>query len=176
MKRKLFASVAFLALAALVSGVVIAQPMGSGQEMGPGMMGPGGSQMPMVRGMRGGKMPMQPQTQEGGKPMGPQTHGRGMHMGSGMMGPGMMGRGMMGSGMMGMMGQRGHMRDRNLSADDVKRVLDGRLAWQGLKRLKVGKTKVVDDDTVAAEIITKENSLVVRLKVDRHTGHAVIAD
>jgi hypothetical protein len=166
-------------LAALVSGVVIAQPMGSGQEMGPGMMGPGGSQMPMGRGMQGGKMPMQPQAQKDGEPTGPEMQGRGMPMSPGMMGPGMMGmmgRGMMGPGMMGMMGHRGQMRDRNLSADEVKRVLDGRLAWQGLKRLKVGKTKVVDDDTVAAEIVTKEDSLVVRLNVDRHTGHTVIAD
>ncbi|HSR54723.1 MAG TPA: hypothetical protein VLN73_00675, partial [Alphaproteobacteria bacterium] len=126
-------------------------------------------------------------------------------MGRGMMGPGMMGRGMMGPGMMGagmmhpgmmmghhphhgmmgpwMMGGHGMMmggwprgRRVHLSADDVKRIVDGRLAWRGLKHLKVGTVKVVDDDTASADIVTKEGSLAVRLRVDRNTGHAAIVE
>ena len=38
------------------------------------------------------------------------------------------------------------------------------------KRLKVGEVKEADDDTIVAEIVTQDGSLVQRLKVDRHTG------
>jgi hypothetical protein len=37
------------------------------------------------------------------------------------------------------------------------------------KRLKVGDIKA-DDGSITADIVTVDNSLVQRLKVDRHTG------
>jgi hypothetical protein len=37
------------------------------------------------------------------------------------------------------------------------------------KRLKIGDLKS-DDGTITADIVTVDNSLVQRLKVDRHTG------
>ena len=167
--------------------------MGPGMMQQPGMMGPG----QMGYGMMGPGMMMGGRGMVGSGMMTPGMMGPGMMMGgSGMMNPGMMnpgmmmgGRGMMGPGMMGrgmmmghhghhgpMMGLWGHGRRIYLSADDIKRIVDGQLAWQGLKRLKVGAVKVVNNDTVAADIVTKEGSLAVRFHVDRHSGRAVIAD
>ncbi len=110
-----------------------------------------------------------------------------------MMGPGMMGHGMMGQGMMPMMQQmhRGMMDhgmwsgvyghgsaygksatqpDKDLSADDVRARIERSLKWHGNERLKVGEVKELDDDTIVAEIVTLDDSLVDRLEVDRHTG------
>ena len=44
------------------------------------------------------------------------------------------------------------------------------LAWQGNQRLKLGEVKEKDADTITADIVTKDNSLVERFIVDRHTG------
>lgn len=123
------------------------------------------------------------QSQRTGRPAAP---GAMMHqgmMGHGMMGNGMMGIGMMGAGMtaQGMMGTGSgfHMSalgaspcsaEKDLTADDVKKILDGRLAWAGNKRLKVGNVTKKDDDTYIAEIVTTDNSLVERLEVGRKTG------
>jgi hypothetical protein len=114
-------------------------------------------------------------------------------MGHGMMGHGMMGHGMMGQGMMRMMQQMhremmghgmtgggyGHgsadgkpaiQPDQDLSADDVRARIERSLKWHGNKRLKVGEVKELDDDTIVAEIVTLDDSLVDRLEVDRHSG------
>ena len=96
-------------------------------------------------------------------------------MGQGMMGRGMMGRGMMGQGMMdqGMMGHgsgEGVVPSKHLSADDVRHFLEHRLARRGNNQLKLGEVKEQDDDTIIANIVTVDESLVQRLKVDRHTG------
>ena len=118
-------------------------PMAGGGQMG--MMGPG---MMMAPGMQGQGM------------MGPGMQGQGM-----MMGPGsMMGQG----GGFGMMGPRQSAGD--LSGDDVRQMLEGMLAWHGNDRVKVGEVKEADEDTVVAEIVTQDGSLVQRLRVDRHTG------
>lgn len=116
--------------------------------------------------------------------------GQGMMMAPGMMmGPGMMmvpGYGMA-PGMMvpgygmapGMMGPTYGMApcagitpraDKDLDAGDVRASLERSLDWQGNKRLKVGEVTETDDDTVVAEIVTVDGSLVQRLEVDRHTG------
>jgi len=101
-------------------------------------------------------------------------------MGSGMMGQ-HMGRGMMmGSGMMGMM--QGSTRSgmgalfgsrvtpvMNLSIEDVRGYLALQLEHLKNKRLKIGDIKS-DDGTITADIVTLDNSLVQRLKVERHTG------
>jgi hypothetical protein len=105
--------------------------------------------------------------------------GQGMQ---GMQGQGMMRQGMMGQGMMG----RGMMRDgscpdrgrlfgsrvtpmMNLSIEDVRGYLTVQLERLNNKRLKVGEIKA-DDGTITADVVTVDNSLVQRLKVDRRTG------
>jgi hypothetical protein len=57
----------------------------------------------------------------------------------------------------------------NLSVEDVRAYLEWRIARLKNKRLKVGDEKA-DDGTIAADIVTVDNSLVQRLKVDRRTG------
>lgn len=129
-----------------------------GGMMGGGMMAPGAAPEPGM----------------GSSMMGPdmmrmmQMHG----LGGGMMGPGTGGPGMMGLGMMsGGLGPCGGMAgDRDLSADQVKDILEGQLAWLGNKRLKVGKVEKKDDDSYLAEIVTVDDSLVQTLAIDRKTG------
>ncbi len=124
-------------------------------QLRPAQMGPRND---MPRGqMRQGQM----------GPMMMQNMMRGMMMG--------MMRGMMGRGPMGMMMGR-RMTDRKLDAAEVKRILDGRLAWQGNKRLKVGTVTEKDDNTVIAEIQTVDGSLVAKWTVDRATGRMRYAE
>jgi len=74
-------------------------------------------------------------------------------------------------GMYGGHGKRRFFRDDlNLTVEDVKDILEGRLAWQGNKNLKVGKVKAKDDKVVLAQIVTKDGSLVQQLEIDRNTG------
>lgn len=135
--------------------------MGQGQGMGPGMMGPGyGMGQGMGPNMMGPGYGM-------GQGMGPGMMGPGYGTGQGM-GPGMMGPGYgpgqgMGPGMMQPLRQ-------DLSAADVKHMLEHRLAWNGNPNVKIGKVEEKDDDTIVAEIVTKDGSLVQTLDVDRHTG------
>jgi hypothetical protein len=103
---------------------------------------------PMMRGMRGQSM-------------------QGMR-GQGMRGPGMMQSGVTQDGKAGLFGS--HVTPMmNLSAEDVRGYLIVKLDRLNNKRLKVGEIKV-DDGTITAEVVTVDNSLVQRLKVDRHTG------
>ena len=117
-------------------------------------------------------------------------------MGPGMMGPGMMG--MMGSGTgpgSGMMGPVPGMAPgmgtgmgmgfgpgpmmalvwpqtlpKDLGIEDVRRLFEHRLAWHGNDRLKLGAVTEKDADTIVAEIVTVDGSLVQRFEIDRHTG------
>ena len=106
-------------------------------------------------------------------------HGDMMHgdMGSGMMGQRMGGGMMMGSGMM-QSGSRSGMGAlfgsrvtpvMNLSPEDVRGYLGLQLQRLNNKRLKIGDLRS-DDGTITADIVTVDNSLVQRLKIDRHTG------
>jgi hypothetical protein len=61
-------------------------------------------------------------------------------------------------------------RDLNLTADAVKAQAARWVAWQGNPRLKVGDVKEKDADTITADIVTRDNSLVQRYAVDRHSG------
>jgi hypothetical protein len=97
--------------------------------------------------------------------------------GYGMIGPGMMGPGY-GQGMM-MYGPAYNMRgpggprnqaNLNLSADEAKHYFERWIAVQGNSRLKVGDVKEKHADTIIVDIITKDNSLVERLDVNRHDG------
>ncbi len=60
--------------------------------------------------------------------------------------------------------------DKNLSADDVHDGIERSLAWHGNKRLVVGEVKEADEDSIIANIVTKDGSLVRRFDFDRHTG------
>jgi hypothetical protein len=162
-----FVAGAILAAAALTSAPAMAHERGG---HGPGMISPG---MGHGHGMMG--------------------HDQGIGQRHGMMGHGMMGHGMMGHGQ-GMMG-RGHGMmgrdgmagcgpgamgrpgmmggfsvDKELSVEDVTKILEGRLAWRGNDRLKVGKVEEKDEKTIIAEIVTVDDSLVKRLEFDRKTG------
>lgn len=136
--------------------------MGPGYGMGPGMMGPGYGMAPGM--------------------MGPGMMGPGYGMGPGMMGPGMMGPGMMGPGYgmgPGMMGP-GYGRgpgygmwggqSEDLTVDDVRTNLERWLSWQGNPRLKLGDVKEDGKDSIVAEIVTRDGSLVDRMRIDRSTG------
>ena len=75
----------------------------------------------------------------------------------------------------GMMGGNRHMGGHtfqalDLDVDDVRKIIEGRLAMLGSDRLKAGKIEVVDDETINAEIVTVDDSLVFTLKFDRKTG------
>lgn len=105
-----------------------------------------------------------------GTMMGHDQMGPGMRqdqMGPGMMGPGQMAPGMrqgqMGPGMMQPLRE-------DLTAKDVKHMMEHRLTWRGNPNVKVGKVEEQDGDTIIAEIVTQEGSLVDRMMVDRHTG------
>lgn len=132
---------------------------GGGYGMGPGMMGPG----MMGPGMMG-------------RGMGPGMMGQGM-MGPGMMGPGMMGRGMgpgmMGPGMMGP-GYRGYgpqyqQPQKPLEEKDAKGILENYLRSRRNPNLKLGKV-TEKDNYFEAEILTRDNSLVDKIIVDKYSG------
>lgn len=96
----------------------------------------------------------------------------GQQMGRGMMGSGMMGSGMMQGGMRSGMGALFGSRVTpvmNLSVDDVRGYLASRIERLNNKRLKLGDIKK-EDGTITADVVTVDNSLVQRLKVDPHTG------
>jgi hypothetical protein len=58
----------------------------------------------------------------------------------------------------------------NLTADDVKKRMEHWLEWRDNPRLKLGEVKEKDADTFTVDVVTKDNSLVDRFIVDRHTG------
>jgi hypothetical protein len=103
-------------------------------------------------------------------------HGRMGQVGPGMMQGGMMQGGMMQGGMMqgGMGTAAAPFGTRvtpmmNLSVEDVRSYLDAQLERLNNKRLKVGDVKA-NDGTITADIVTVDNSLVQRLKINRRTG------
>lgn len=151
-RKLLFASA--IAIGATVIAVEPAPARDMQGGMGSGMMQDGMGQQPKGQGMMQGRM------------------GSGMMcpmMRSGMMqGGGMMRSGMMGHGMSSLFGSRVKP-VMNLSVDDVRAYLASQLDRLDNKRLKLGDIKA-GDGTITAEIVTVDNSLVQRLKVDRHTG------
>jgi len=152
-RSTIFSVCLMLSIGVAVAGSALAQGMmggGTGQGM-PGMMQDGTDQGMM----RGGMM------------------GRGMMQG----GPGemmcpMMGGmmdGRMSAGMGGLFGSR-VVPKMNLSADDVRSYLSAQIDRLGNKRLKVGSVNA-DSGNIIAEVVTVDNSLVQRMKVDRSTGN-----
>jgi hypothetical protein len=127
-----------------------------GQGMGPGMMGQGGM-------WHVGPHMMSPdEMQEMMEHMGGMT---------GEMGPGLMGQGMSPArgGWSGLEGSR-VVPMMQLSTDDVRGFFERYLESLGNARLKIGKVAAMDDDTITADIVTVDDSLVERFAVDRHTG------
>lgn len=147
---------------------------------GPGMMGGNGPGYGHMRGWGGGpgagpgNCPGYGQNDESG-PAGRQGegYGPGNHMRGwgGGYGPGMMQGYGPGYGPRGaIQGDQKANQNLNLTTDDVKARMERWLAWRGNARLKVGEVREKDADTITAEIVTKDNSLVERLIFDRHTG------
>jgi hypothetical protein len=144
------------------------------QPMGPGMMGPGG----------GGPPPYGPQQQQGwycpycgrwsgpGYPMGPgmMGPGYGYPMGPGMMGPGYgyhMGPGMMGPGYG--YGPQYQQPQKPMTKKDAEMLVQNFLKSTGNPNLKLGNIKD-EGSAYEVEIVTKGNSLVDRILVDKRTG------
>ena len=93
-----------------------------------------------------------------------QMMGQGYMTGQGhMMGPGFNGQGNVGPGMMQPLRE-------DLDIGDVRHMMEHRLRWMNNPNLKLGNVEEKDADTISADIVTKDGSLVQRLKVDRHTG------
>jgi hypothetical protein len=151
-----------LIVATSVAAMVVVEPataQGMKGKMGPGMM-----QGEMGQQQKGQGMP--PQGDMGSDMMCPMMRS-GMMQG-GMMGSEMMGSGMMRSGMNALFGSR--VRPvMNLSVDDVRGYLASQLEHLNNKRLKLGDVNS-GDATITADIVTVDNSLVQRLKIDRHSG------
>jgi hypothetical protein len=155
--------------------------MGQGM-MGPGMMQPeGGERGPMAEGMMGPEMmqgmmeSMMRGTAEGVarglvEAMAA-VHGMEPEIGpSEGMGP----RGMRHPSMM-----RGHGLGpallygppaEGITVERARAMLEGVLAWHGNPRLKLGRVEEQNEDTIVAEILTIDDSLVQRLAIDRATG------
>ena len=60
--------------------------------------------------------------------------------------------------------------DLDLGVDDVKTFMERRLAAWRNDNLKVGEITEKDENTITAEIVTKDGSLVERFDIDRKTG------
>jgi hypothetical protein len=149
MRRKPLVITVIAATLAIVcgGGSIQAQPFG------PGMMGPGNGPG-MMGGFGPGNGPDCPRWGMGGP--GP----RWMHGGRGWgRGPGY-GRGWSTPGS-----------DLKLTIDDVKTRFERWLVWRGNSRLKLGDIKDKDTDTIVADIVTRDNSLVERFSINRHTGY-----
>jgi hypothetical protein len=130
---------------------------GMNKDMGGGMMKEGAKHGHMMhkRMMDGGMM-------HGGSKSG--MHGGMMHGGSK--------SGMHGGMMQGKHGGHG-MRVvpmKHLTVEDTRHFFEHHLEKMGHKRLKVGTVKELGADSIVAEIVTVDDSLVQRFKVDRHSG------
>jgi hypothetical protein len=164
------------ALAAGIGAYNLTASAQGGPGYGPGMMGGYGPGYGHMRGWGGGpgagswNCPAFGQNDESG-PAGRQGegYGPGFHMRGwgGGYGPGMM------QGYGPGYGPRGDVQGNqtlNLSTDDVKNRMERWLAARDNPRLKIGEVKEKDADSITAEVVTKENSLVERFIIDRHTG------
>jgi len=153
---------------------------------GPGMMGGYGPGHGHMGGWGGGagagqwNCPAFTQGNMSGSGSAGQGYRPGYHMRGwgGGYGPGMMhGHGqMLGHGQMHGYGPGGNRSDAqgnqnlNLTTDDVKSRMERWLTLRGNPRLQLGEVKEKDADTITADIVTKDNSLVQRFIFDRRTG------
>jgi len=113
-------------------------------------------------------------TQGSGKMMSP-GQGKGMMMGSGQGKGMMMGRGgMMHKMHTKMMSHTLFTREKPFTNDDVKRIIGGRLAMNGLSGLRAGNVKDADSQAAMADIVSQKGELLFRLKFNRNTGMASV--
>ncbi len=79
-----------------------------------------------------------------------------------------------GAGMMGYGGDRQEDaqagQNLNLTTDDVRARVERMLAREGNPHLKLGAVKEEGVDSIAADVVTKDDSLVQRFVFDRHNG------
>jgi len=61
-------------------------------------------------------------------------------------------------------------RELDLTVEQVRTLIEGRLILLGNNRLKMGSVEIINEKTITAEIVTVDNSLVVRSEIDRKTG------
>ena len=71
-------------------------------------------------------------------------------------------------------GFRGDDRDLDLTADEAGTLIAAQLIMQGNDRLKVGAVTSQGEDTYIVDVVTLEDSLVMRIEVDRETGRRAI--
>lgn len=60
--------------------------------------------------------------------------------------------------------------EKEMTVDDVKAFMQRRLDWRGNERLKVGNVEATSENTIVAEIVTADDSLVRRVEFDTKTG------
>jgi hypothetical protein len=107
--------------------------------------------------------------------------GQGMGVKMGAMGKG---QGMMAGSMMGkmmkmskkMMGRKFFVRAKPYSNEDIKRIVDGRLAMHGFSGLKAGMVKDAGMNMALAEIVSPKGEFLFRVKFNRKSGMAVIVE
>ncbi len=61
-------------------------------------------------------------------------------------------------------------RDLNLTADEVRTLMEAKLIMRGEERLKVGQVAEKDADTYLVDIVTVDDSLVRQVEIDRDSG------
>lgn len=61
-------------------------------------------------------------------------------------------------------------RDLDLTVEQARTLAESRLILAGNDRLKVGAVEAIDEETIVVEILTVDDSLVVRREIDRDTG------
>ncbi len=61
-------------------------------------------------------------------------------------------------------------RDLDLTVEQARTLAESRLILAGNDRLKVGTVEAIDEETIVVEIVTVDDSLVVRREIDRDTG------
>jgi len=59
---------------------------------------------------------------------------------------------------------------QDVSVEDARGWLEQILTRHGNPRLKLGEVREVDGDTIVAEIVTRDGSLVQKLAIDRRSG------
>lgn len=64
----------------------------------------------------------------------------------------------------------------NLSVQDVRKRFEHWLHWRHNPHLKLGEVRQTGPDTITADIVTQDNSLVQRFNVDRRSGQTYPAD
>ena len=60
--------------------------------------------------------------------------------------------------------------DKELSVDDVRNIVERQLQRHGNDRLKIGKIEASGKNTIVAEIVTVDDSLVRKMEFDTKTG------